>query len=132
MSAPGTLTKLFFDTVDTFGPKKPVAMRYKKDGTWRDISYQELEQRVRRFALALRKLGVQRGDRVAILSENRPEWAITDYACLGLGVTDVPIYPTLPANQIRTSSTTRARWPSRCRARRSWPRSSRSRPSARS
>ena len=101
MSAPGTLTKLFFDTVDTFGPKKPVAMRFKKDGTWRDISYQELEQRVRRFALALRKLGVQRGDRVAILSENRPEWAITDYACLGLGVTDVPIYPTLPANQIR-------------------------------
>ena len=101
MSAPGTLTKLFFDTVDTFGPKKPVAMRYKKDGAWRDISYPDLEGRVRRFALALRRLGVKRGDRVAILAENRPEWAITDYACLAIGVTDVPIYPTLPANQIK-------------------------------
>lgn len=101
MSVPGTLTKLFFDTVDTFGPKKPVALRYKAGGAWHDISYQELSQRVLRFALALRRLGVQRGDRVAILSENRPEWAVTDFACLGIGVTDVPIYPTLPAGQIR-------------------------------
>ena len=41
----------------------------------------------------------RRGDRVAILSENRPEWAITDYACLAARCTDVPIYPTLPARQ---------------------------------
>ena len=101
MSAPGTLTKLFFDTIDTYAATKPAALRYKAGGAWHDISYDELLQRVTRFALALRRLGVQRGDRVAMLSENRPEWAITDYACLCLGVTDVPIYPTLPANQIR-------------------------------
>ena len=46
------------------------------------------------------ELGIQPGDRVAILSENRPEWAIADYACLTARCTDVPIYPTLPAKQV--------------------------------
>lgn len=100
MSAPGTLTQLFFDTCDRFAAK-PAALRFKKDGAWHNITYPELSQRVLRFALALRRLGVQKGDRVAILSENRPEWAIADFACLGIGVSDVPLYPTLPANQIR-------------------------------
>ena len=100
MSAPGTLTKLFFDAVAEHGHKS-AALRYKANGTWHDITHAELERRVRHFALALKRLGVRRGDRVAILSENRPEWAIADFACLGIGVTDVPIYPTLPPNQIR-------------------------------
>ena len=100
MSAPGTLTKLFFDAVAEHGHKS-AAVRYKADGRWHDISHAELERRVRHFALALKRLGVRRGDRVAILSENRPEWAVTDFACLCIGVTDVPIYPTLPAGQIR-------------------------------
>jgi long-chain acyl-CoA synthetase len=50
--------------------------------------------------LGLEELGVRSGDRVAILSENCPEWAITDYACLTLGATNVPIYPNLPSDQI--------------------------------
>jgi long-chain acyl-CoA synthetase len=45
-------------------------------------------------------LGIRAGDRVAILSENRPEWAISDYACLAARCADVPVYPTLPAKQI--------------------------------
>jgi long-chain acyl-CoA synthetase len=52
------------------------------------------------MSLGLRELGIRDGDRVAILSENRPEWAIADYACLTARFTDVPIYPTLPARQI--------------------------------
>ncbi len=100
MSAPGTLTQLFFEGIDRFA-SKPAALRYKADGRWHDISHAELLRRVTLFALALRRLGVRRGDRVAILSENRPEWAITDYAALCSGMIDVPIYPTLPANQIR-------------------------------
>ena len=100
MSQPGTLTQLFFDSVEKFG-HTPAAMRFKSGGQWHDITHAELLKRVRHFALALRRLGIRRGDRVAILSENRPEWAVTDYASLCIGVTDVPVYPTLPAGQIK-------------------------------
>ena len=96
--APGTLTKLFFDAIAKFS--KPAALRFKKDGVWVDISHAELLQRVRHTSLALQELGLARGDRVALLSENRPEWAIADYACLAAGLADVPIYPTLPAEQM--------------------------------
>jgi len=96
--APGTLNQLFFDAAERF--KKPDALQYKKDGAYRSISHAEILDRVRRLARGLSSLGVRRGDRVGILSENRPEWAIADYACLTAGMTDVPIYPTLPAEQI--------------------------------
>jgi long-chain acyl-CoA synthetase len=72
----------------------------KVAGTYRPISHKEVAERVRHAARGLSSLGINRGDRVAILSENRPEWAIADYACLTTGLTDVPIYPTLPADQI--------------------------------
>jgi long-chain acyl-CoA synthetase len=55
---------------------------------------------VQAASIGLRELGIADGDRVAILSENRPEWAVTDYACLAARCTDVPIYPTLPARQV--------------------------------
>ena len=97
-STPGTLNKLFFDAIERF--KKPDALQFKKDGVYRPISSAELADRVRQVAIGLQELGIKRGDRVAILSENRPEWAIADYACLTAGLTDVPIYPTLPAEQI--------------------------------
>ena len=94
----GTLTQLFFDAIGKFS--KPAALRFKKNGAWVDISHTELLERVRRASMALTELGLARGDRVAILSENRPEWAIADYACLAAGLADVPIYPTLPAEQM--------------------------------
>lgn len=95
---PGTLSKLFFDAIATHS--KPAALRFKRDGAWLDISHADLLQRVRRISLALQDMGLARGDRIAILSENRPEWAIADYACLTAGMADVPIYPTLPAEQM--------------------------------
>jgi long-chain acyl-CoA synthetase len=76
-----------------------VALRAKRGGRWSDIGYRELADSVQDLSLGLLELGVRRGDRVAILSENRPEWAITDYACLAARAADVPIYPTLPARQ---------------------------------
>lgn len=93
-----TLPKLFFQAIDRFN--RPDAMRYKASGAWMTLSHQEVEERVTRLAAALAGMGIGRGDRVALLSENRPEWAMVDYAALGLGAMDVPIYPTLPANQI--------------------------------
>ena len=97
-SEPGTLTQLFFDACAKFD--KPDALQVKANGQYQPISHRTVQDRVRRVALGLQALGVQRGDRVAIISENRPEWAIADFACLTAGMTDVPIYPTLPAEQI--------------------------------
>ncbi len=95
---PGTLNKLFFDAVEKYD--KPNALQVKVSGSFQPISHKTLAQRVLRTALGLRSLGVKRGDRVGILSENRPEWAVSDYGCLTTGVTDVPLYPSLPADQI--------------------------------
>ncbi|MFL5582326.1 MAG: AMP-dependent synthetase/ligase [Gemmatimonadaceae bacterium] len=95
---PGTLNQLFFDAVRKYD--KPDALQVKVNGRYTPISHRALADRVRRAALGLRELGVRRGDRVGILSENRPEWAVADYACLTAGLTDVPVYPTLPADQV--------------------------------
>jgi len=97
-SAPGTLNQLFFQAVETF--HKPDALQVKRNGKYEPISHDTLVERVRRVALGLEELGIRTGDRVAILSENRPEWAIADYACLQLGVADVPLYPNLPSDQV--------------------------------
>jgi long-chain acyl-CoA synthetase len=94
-----TLTELFFDAVHTYGAH-PAAFRHKVDGAWRDVSHQEAAARVQGLSLGLRELGLAAGDRVAILAETRLEWTLTDYACLCARTTDVPIYPTLPANQV--------------------------------
>jgi long-chain acyl-CoA synthetase len=97
-SSPGTLTQLFFDAVEKYD--LPNALQFKADGAYRPISHRALADRVRHVSLGLRALGVNAGDRVSILSENRPEWAIADYACLTAGVTDVPLYPNLPPEQL--------------------------------
>jgi long-chain acyl-CoA synthetase len=95
---PGTLNQLFFDAVSKFN--RPDALQVKRGGAYQPISHKEVAERVRHAARGLSSLGVRRGDRVAILSENRPEWAIADFACLTIGLTDVPIYPTLPGDQV--------------------------------
>ncbi|HEX4932922.1 MAG TPA: AMP-binding protein, partial [Gemmatimonadaceae bacterium] len=95
----GTLTALFLDALRTYDRPDAMLVRVATN-SWRPISHRTILERVRRIALGLQELGIARGDRVAILSENRPEWALADYACLTAGLTDVPIYPTLPAEQI--------------------------------
>ena len=79
---------------------RPAAMRSKKDGRWVDVTVAEFRDTVRWFSHGLRVLGVKPGDRVAILSENRPEWTIGDFAILGAGAISVPVYPTLLGWQI--------------------------------
>ena len=98
-SRPGTLIEVFFDAIRRFD--KPDAMWVRRGpAKWEAISHRDIERRVRHIALGLEELGVRRGDRVALLSENRPEWALTDWACLAIGAVLVPIYATLPAEQI--------------------------------
>jgi long-chain acyl-CoA synthetase len=96
--APGTVNALFFQAIEA--RNLPNAMLHKVDGAWVPIAHTTILQRVRHVALGLAQIGINPGDRVAISSENRPEWAIADYACICSGVVDVPIYPTLPAEQV--------------------------------
>jgi len=97
--APGTLNQLFFDAVERYD--RPEALLVKVSGAYEPISHRTVAERVRRVALGLRELGLAAGDRVGILAENRPEWALADFGCLTAGITDVPVYPTLPADQVQ-------------------------------
>jgi long-chain acyl-CoA synthetase len=81
--------------------RKSDQILYREGGAWQAIPTQDLCERIRSMALGFRRLGVGRGDRVALLAENRPEWSATDYAILTAGGVTVPIYPTLLAEQIR-------------------------------
>jgi long-chain acyl-CoA synthetase len=78
------------------------ALAYKDRRTkaWTDVPWEELLAQVRAFAGFLHRRGVRPGDRVALLSENRPEWAVADLATQLLGAVNVPLYPTLPASQV--------------------------------
>ena len=80
--------------------ERPVALKSKKGDRWVDVSVPEMRDTVRHFSTGLRVLGVKPGDRVALLAENRPEWAMSDFAILALGAVTVPVYPTLLGWQI--------------------------------
>jgi len=96
--AADTLSKAFWRSVEQHGEKP--ALLVKREKQYRPIPYTELGRRVYALARALHELGVHKDDRVAILAENCPEWAITDWATLCLGAITVPIYPTLTAPQV--------------------------------
>ncbi len=72
----------------------------RKDNSWEILSAAEFYGRVRALAGALEQLGLRKGDRVALISENRWEWAASDFATLSLGIVNVPMFPTLQAPQI--------------------------------
>lgn len=76
-------------------------LNYKRAGRWISISSDEMLSRARQIAGGLNSSGVKPGDRVALLSESRPEWTLTDAGCMFAGVIDVPIYPTLTPPQVR-------------------------------
>ncbi|MGH7630715.1 MAG: AMP-dependent synthetase/ligase [Gemmatimonadales bacterium] len=99
MADPRTLNDLFLLAVERFA-SKPAALRYKQGGRWHILTHTELRDRVLHTSLGFRELGLAPGDRIAILSENRPEWAIADFASLLLRAADVPLYPTLPPKYI--------------------------------
>ncbi len=76
------------------GHAEDVAVRYKRDGDWHDVSYVELADIVQEIGLGLIDLGIQAGDRLCILSNTRPEWSYADMAATSAGAVVVPIYQT--------------------------------------
>jgi long-chain acyl-CoA synthetase len=91
-----TLNDIFFAAVER---KLERAMLHREGGEWLPVSSQEFGRSTIRTARALQGWGIGKGDRVAILSENRPEWPAADMATLLLGAVTVPLYTTLTAEQ---------------------------------
>ena len=98
MAESTTIPQMAFAQAKTYG-KRP-AFRAKRAGIYRDISWKELCSQVEAVGLGLLDLGVQPGDRVAILSENRPEWVFADLGILSVGGATVPVYTTLTSEEI--------------------------------
>lgn len=94
---PETLNDIFAGIVERGSAR---IMMVRQQGVWADLTASDLRVSVVRMARALHHWGLRKGDRVAILSENRPEWTITDFAALQLGAVVVPIYPTLAPQQV--------------------------------
>ncbi|MGB7494157.1 MAG: long-chain fatty acid--CoA ligase [Candidatus Acidiferrum sp.] len=93
---PGTINDIFFAIVERGQPR---IMLFREANKWVPLSSQELYQKVASVARVLRQWGLSKGDRLAILSENRFEWATVDFASLLLGAVVVPIYSTLTTQQ---------------------------------
>ena len=76
------------------------AFRYKVAGIWKELSHSELRHKVSCLAISLMELGIRKGDRVGLVSENRIEWIISSLAINMLGAVDVPLFPILTSKQI--------------------------------
>jgi len=98
-SIPSTLAGLCLQAIARHD--KPDAVSERREGEWVRISAAEFVRRVRHIALGLADLGIQPQDRVALISENRPEWSIADLAILSVGAVTVPIYTTQSIDQIQ-------------------------------
>ena len=94
-----TLISMFDQSVQQFGDK-PALSHKPKGGTYQDITYTEFGNSVDAFSKGLNALGIEKEDRIAILSENRPEWAISDFGILKVGGINVPMFSTLTPAQI--------------------------------
>jgi long-chain acyl-CoA synthetase len=79
---------------------KPNALMFKRNGLYESIPSRKFHDMVKQTAAALAELGIRKGDRIGILSENRPEWAVADLGILANGAVNVPVYASLPSNQI--------------------------------
>lgn len=98
LATPPNLGTLLWNTISAYGTKKALLFRF--NGRYESYTWSEVGERVSSIARRLDELGLQKGDRLAILSENRPEWALTDLAAQCLGIATVPIYPSLTSEEV--------------------------------
>ncbi|MCS6808304.1 MAG: long-chain fatty acid--CoA ligase [Bacteroidota bacterium] len=103
-----TIPQMFVQVTDYYSarntsPQRGDARKYvymrKVGKEYVGMTYDELRELTENFAAGLKMLGIQRGDRVGIVSENRIEWVIADFAIIGMGAIDVPIFPTMTSAQ---------------------------------
>ncbi len=92
------IPRVFFNTAAQKASQS--ALGAKTDGSYRYLSYAEVTEKVHQMASALIEEGIEDGDRIAIMSENAPEWVISDLGILTSGAIDVPVYPTLTHEQL--------------------------------
>src|SRR5947207_2874105 len=90
-----TLTEMFSRISEKYSASDRPVLMHKADGSYRGISYGELYNRAEVCALGLAAEGIREGDRVALISENRPEWVIADLGLMYLGAVSVPLYTTM-------------------------------------
>src|SRR3972149_365508 len=95
-----TISELFENITKRYADSDRPMLMQKVEGVYTGISYSEYRRNVEQFAMGLASLGVKQGDRISIVSENRPEWIVADMAMVSLGAINVPIYPTLTPKQI--------------------------------
>ena len=96
---PGTLVELYLDSIRE-NPDATALVVRRGEGVWEPRTYSQVSEIVRDLSLALRSLGLERGDRAAIVSATRCEWALLDFAMIMAGVVSVPVYDSLTADQI--------------------------------
>ena len=100
MEASATASSTGFNTIADLIPhslaehSEHVAVRYKRDGAWHDVTYAELADTVQEIGLGLIDLGIAPGERVCILANTRPDWSYVDMAATSAGAVVVPIYQT--------------------------------------
>ena len=95
---PANLAEMFLASAKNYAGRE--ALKYKPGHHYHTLSYGRLKEEVLRLAKALIGLGLKEGDRAAIISENRPEWVITDLAMMCIGVASVPIHDVLSPVQV--------------------------------
>lgn len=97
-AAKGTLLAMLRTSAEAFGDRP--ALTQKLGGQWQPMRYAELWETARRLARGLAALGIQAGDRVAMVSENSPEWVVCDFGILCAGAVNVAMFPSLPPVQM--------------------------------
>jgi long-chain acyl-CoA synthetase len=93
-----TLNERFIEIVERRGPY--TAFMVKRDGSWQSFDFDWGLEQASKIAFGLKSMGYEKGSRIAILSENRPEWATTDFGSMAAGLVGVPLYTTLIGEQV--------------------------------
>lgn len=95
-----TIPEMFLSVCARYeGNTNKIAYTHRSEGAWHSLTHDEVRQQVELFADGLLRYGLAPGERVGVVSENRTEWVVVDFAMAGIGIVDVPIFPTLTAHQ---------------------------------